>query len=655
MSHFILGSTSHKRFSPVSHQFKYPLYMIDIDISKLDSLNSKGIFFGYNQTGLFSLFDSDYLNRKPLTISEKIQKILEGLEKKYPLYSIRLITIPRFLFKTFKPVNFYLCYSKSNKLRCLIAEVTNTYHETSYYLMDQPEHSKSGLRFSIDKNFHVSPFFEEDGEYTFDVSDHSERFSLQISYFVNNRKCFYADFCGKKKALTSWQAINVLLKYPITSLMIFPRILYQAAKLHYIKKLPARSKPSPSQHNLLRPMSLSRLQKKIIKRIEDACRDLNSGTLTMTLPDSTTLSFGKSKKEPQAKITITNNWFFKSIKSSGEIGLGESYSRGEWDSIHLEKVIEFMIANKSQIQEKFQGSFLINILNKIKHRLRKNTLLKSRQNISEHYDLGNTFYKLFLDTTMMYSSGLFLHETDSLKEAQIQKVERLIDHLQVDEESHVLEIGSGWGYAAIRIAEKYGSTVTTITLSKEQKAHAEALVNKKGLNHLIKVELKDYRSMRGQFDAILSIEMIEAVGHDYLPVFFQACNALLKNNGRLALQTITYPNENYDIYRKGSDFIRKHIFPGGHLPSLGIMETITTTQTNLKKVDSVNIAQSYAKTLAAWREQFSAKEEMLHELGFDNYFYRKWIYYFAYCEAAFKTNYLGCYQLIYKKESANNA
>ncbi len=628
--------------------------MIDIDVNQLESLNSHGLFFGYNKKRIFSLFDSDYLESSALPVSEKIYTILQQKSLHPGIDSIRLVSIPRFIFKSFRPVNFYLCYSKQKELISLLAEVSNTYHETSYYLMDNPVSCKKGYRFSIDKNFHVSPFFEEEGYYEFEVSDNVSDFKITISYLVNDKPSFYADFSGKKRPLTSWQAIKTAVRYPLTLLLVFPRILYQATKLYWIKRLPARPKPIPSNETLLHPMPLSRLEKKIITHIKKGFHNLNHGKLTLLLPDLTSLSFGNSDKDPQAKIVISNTWFFKSVWSGGDIGLGESYMRGEWNSDHVEKVIAFMIINRSCIQSYFRGSFFTAIFNKIKHQLRKNTLGKSKQNIAAHYDLGNTFYQLFLDPTMMYSSGIFLDESNTLEVAQHQKVKRLVSALNLNSASHVLEIGSGWGYAAIYIAKTYGCRVTSITLSKEQKLHADALVNKENLSHLITIKLSDYRSMSGQFDAILSIEMIEAVGHEYLPIFFQTCDRLLTQGGRFSLQSITYPNNEYDQYRKKSDFIRKHIFPGGHLPSLAIMEKITTKKTQLKEVSSLNIAQSYANTLAKWRSNFIAKKEELMMLGFDITFYRKWIFYFAYCEAAFRTNYLGCYQLVYEKGSVNS-
>ncbi len=649
VSSIILGSTSHTRVTPVRHHFKYPLYMLEVDVDNLNQLNQMGLFFGYNRKTLFSIFDSDYLDTSEGTISEKITKVLKQV-KDYPsIDRVKLVTIPRLLIKTFRPVNFYLCYSKDKALVSMVAEVTNSYHESSYYLLDNVADSNKGYRFSINKDFHVSPFFEEKGEYTFDVLDRPQDITISITYRVNHQISFHANFEGRKKVLNRRNALLTLFTYPLTALSVFPRILWQAGKLYLLRQLPARSKPELSTKTTLRSMPLSRFQKYIIKRIEKVCRTGVKGQLVMVLPDQTRRTFGCSEDGPQAHMSILNTWFFRSIQFGGEIGLGESYMRGEWDSEHVETVLEFMVLNEKQLQKTFHGTLIVNMMNRLKHRLRKNTLTKSKKNIAAHYDLGNELYRCFLDETMMYSSGLYEADTDTLNKAQIQKVKQLVHHLQLVKTDHVLEIGSGWAYAAMYMAETHGCRVTTITLSEEQKSYIEDKIKEKGLEHLITVKIQDYRQMTGEFDAILSIEMLEAVGHAFLRVFYETCHHLLKEKGRLVLQTITYPDDKYDTYCQETDFIQKHIFPGGHLPSLGILEAIRTTRTRFKKQEAINIAQSYAKTLAAWRKAFEASKETLLTLGFDTTRYRKWIYYFASCEAAFKTDYLGCYQIVYEK------
>ena len=342
---------------------------------------------------------------------------------------------------------------------------------------------------------------------------------------------------------------------------------------------------------------------------------------------------------------------FKTIKRGGEIGLGESYMKGEWSSPAPEKVIEYMILNMPKLRAHMKGKWFVWIKNVLSHRLRKNTKKNSRINIADHYDLGNDFYELFLDETMMYSSGHYVSKSDTLHDAQRQKVARLINQLQLKDGDHVLEIGSGWGYVAIEMAKSCDCKVDTITLSVEQKAYVEKRVAAAGLSDRISVELIDYRDKQGQYDAIVSVEMIEAVGHEFLSTYFVACNRLLKQSGRFALQAITYPDAFYDEYKNNTDFIREYIFPGGHLPCLGIIDKITKNQTQLTEINRFNIAQGYADTLRDWRQRFNAQQSMVLQMGFNDVFCRKWDYYFAYCEAAFRTDYLGCYQLVFEKNN----
>ncbi|RAP29515.1 hypothetical protein DID78_03475 [Candidatus Marinamargulisbacteria bacterium SCGC AG-343-D04] len=645
MTNIITGFTTHARFKPKKHVFSYPLYMLGIEISSLPQLN-KTFFTGYNKQRVLSVFDSDYLDNSDQTLGQKVDKLTQHFSHKNDIKKTVLITIPRLFFKTFRPVSFYMCYGEGDEYLGMFAEVTNTYKESYFYTVEQ---NGDAQRVVVDKNFHVSPFFEEKGEYEFSVYNTDSRLEIGITYIIDGEKVFYADFKGNKKHFNGVQLTKLLILYPLTALLVFPRILIQAFCLSFIKKIKHYSKPELKGESVLRNMPLSIIQKKVLKTIKEKCKHLEKGKLDITLLDKSSMSLGSSLENVQAKMTILNNNFFNSIKSSGEIGLGESYIRGEWDSSKVESVVEFMIANKQKLEQLFNGNILIKMLNVVKHRLRRNSKKNSKKNIAEHYDLGNDFYQLFLDETMMYSSGLFSSESDSLEKAQKQKVSRLIDGLKLKKNDHVLEIGSGWGYTAVEMAKRYQCKVTTVTLSEEQLAYTQNLIEKEKLTHLVEVKLQDYRLVEGHFDAIVSIEMIEAVGHEFLQQYFEVCNALLKPGGRFALQSITYPQQSYKEYCGRTDFIRKHIFPGGHLPSVELIMDILDKNTTLKTIESLNIAQSYATTLSKWKQTFIDQKESLFNQGFDEYFFRKWIYYFSYCEAAFRSDFLGCYQFHFEK------
>lgn len=645
----IVGSTEHIRYLPTPHRFRYPLYMVDIDIETLVEHDTSTTFFGYNRWNIFAIHDADYLMPTTDSLAAKIRLLLSQFSFVSLVHSVRLVTIPRFLFNTFKPVSFYLCYDKAKILVGMIAEVSNTYRETHYYQLEAMDQSTNGTRFVVDKNFHVSPFFDDDGQYHFRVDDRSDSFGIHIRYERQGATVFYANFTGKSYAPHPWRILKTVVTHPLTCAAVFPRILLQAAMLYWFKRLPAKSKPIPSQLGALRGMPLSWLSRQVLRRLTAVCNDRSIGRLDLTLPDGSIHTFGTEETGPSAKMHIRHNKFFKTILTGGEIGLGESFFQGEWDSEDPTAVIQYLIANKQALEAEFSGSFLKNVWNLIQHRQRKNTQHMSKKNIEAHYDLGNDFYGLFLDSSMMYSSGLFDTPSCTLENAQRRKVDRLLDELNLSESDHVLEIGSGWGFAAARIVERFKCKVTTITLSNEQYDHTLKKVQDLNLQDRVTILIQDYRNMTGTFDAILSIEMIEAVGETYLPEFFRVCHNCLKKGGRFALQAITYPNEYYNDYCRSSDFIRKHIFPGGHLPSLGRMASIIQSTTTLRQVASLNIAQSYARTLAIWRDHFSKKKDALIAMGFDLSFYRKWYYYFAYCDAAFRSDYLGCYQLTYVK------
>ena len=644
MCKLIIGHTEHNRVN--TNKFKYPLYMLEVDTSQLKQLNAKTLI-GYNQTNLLSIHDSDFLYDNNKSIDEKIRPILKEYKRHQSIEKTILITIPRFIKKTFRPVNFFLSYDKHNELIGMIAEVTNTYKESYFYKVEKNEQSK---RIIIDKEFHVSPFFEEKGSYEFNIIDNHNTFEVHMNYEIDGKKIFYANFVGKKYELTKKMIAKITIQYPLTCLLVYPRILYQAAILKFKKKLNHFSKPNLPKNNVLRHQPVTMFQNIVLKKLRNNGKKIKFGQCNITFPNIEPIHLGNKKNGIQANINVQSMSFLKSVQTSGEIGLGESYMKGEWTSNKPANVIAFMIENKKQLDKSFNGVFYKTISNIIKHRKKHNSKKNSKKNIQEHYDLGNDFYKLFLDNTMIYSSGLFKNKKDTLEDSQKQKVDTLISKLNIKENDHVLEIGSGWGYTALTLAQQYKCKVTTITLSHEQKKYTEELIKKNNCDHLITVKIEDYRTVKGEFDAIISIEMIEAVGHKYLSNYFEVCNNRLKKNGVLAIQAITYPDKYYKHYNNGTDFIRKHIFPGGHLPSLEIIKKIINKHTQLDEFNKLNIAQSYATTLTHWRDSLLSKKDQLYKMGFSDAFINKWDYYFAYCEAAFSTDYLGCYQLHYKKK-----
>ena len=655
-SSIIWGQTTHKRFGEGAHFFSYPLYMIDVDLD--DILANRPLGLSMNQWGVFSLHDTDFLGAGSGSIRDKCQTILNQLDRSWDAHRIQLLTIPRYFMKVFRPVSFYLVYDQADTLRGALAEVTNTYKETIYYASDfgsqNTEKSDSNtLTFSVDKTFHVSPFYDEEGEYYFKIVNNDHKTSVVIDYLKHEKKVFSATFSGRKKSLTTWNLIVTAAYYPLTALLSLPRIYWQAYQLYYKKKHPARSKPMLKGDHVIQTMPMTWLQTRVWKKLTRHLNQTSWGCITFILPDDSRHSFGDSESDHSAIVQIHHQWFFNQIALNGEIGFGEAYMKGFWSSPNIADVVEFFIQNKPHFESLMTGNIVSRFLQKRFHASKKNTKLMSKQNIEDHYDLGNRFYQLFLDSSMMYSSAVYPSDNATLDDAQAHKIDRLVDKLQCESNHHVLEIGSGWGSVAIALAKRSGCQVTTLTLSDEQYEYVQRRIESENLEDQVTVLLKDYRDMTGQFDRIISVEMIEAVGYDYLNGYFKQVSDLLCQGGRFVLQAITYPDEAYDTYKSGSDFIRRHIFPGGHLPSLAHMASIVRDVTELKLDVSENIALSYARTLADWHHRFDDKLDHVKALGFSESFIRKWKYYFSFCEAAFKSQFLGTYQQVYVKESAS--
>ncbi len=379
------------------------------------------------------------------------------------------------------------------------------------------------------------------------------------------------------------------------------------------------------------------------------------GTLEVIFKDKTTKLYGEKNLEDKITLEIYNNRFFIKTVLYGDIGFAESFIDRDFETSNLTKLIELALLNAKYLgtTSENEKNKLINLMpffNRFKHSLRRNSKTNARKNISAHYDLSNDFYKLMLDKTMMYSSAVFENKDQDLYDAQKNKLEKLSSKLNIKEGSKILEIGSGWGAMAIHLAKDKKCDVTTVTLSVEQKKLCKERFKKEGIEDKIDILLKDYRDLKGEFDAIIAVEMFEAVGREYFHIFFKKCQELLKPSGVLVLQVITIPDQRYKAYSKGSDFIQKYIFPGGHLPSiLKILET-TSKHTRLNLNHLEEFTEHYAKTLNIWHENFENNLDEVKKLGFDDYFIRMWKMYLNYCEAGFLTRNINLHQLVFTRD-----
>ena len=362
---------------------------------------------------------------------------------------------------------------------------------------------------------------------------------------------------------------------------------------------------------------------------------INYGYLELTTFDGEALKFGNPNDKLQANILIKKPNFNYNLIRGGSIGFAESYMRGEFETNNLSNLIE-LTARNIEIIHKFSGLLDFSIINYVKNKIIKNTKSRSKENIAKHYDLGNDFFSLWLDETLTYSSAIFNDDTKSLSEAQNNKYQKLIDLIKPNNGDKVLEIGCGWGGFAEYLGKKYDVKLDCITISKKQFDFAKERIFKCGLNEKVNIEIKDYRDLNDKYNSIASIEMIEAVGQNYLEGYFKTIKTNLSDGGKAAIQAITIDDKLFDRYKNKQDFIQKYIFPGGFLPNKNSINRYVSDN-GLAINSYISYADHYANTLSIWRNEFLKKWDLIKHQGFDLTFKRMWEFYLSYCEAGFKS------------------
>ena len=371
------------------------------------------------------------------------------------------------------------------------------------------------------------------------------------------------------------------------------------------------------------------------KLVFSILKKINYGYLEITAFDGSILKFGNPKDSLKSNLIIRKSNFTYNLIRGGSIGFAESYMRGEFETDNLSNLIELTARNIKLIY-KFSGLLDLPVINFVKNKIIKNTKSRSKDNIAKHYDLGNDFFSLWLDDTLTYSSAIFEDENVNLSEAQNNKYQKLIDLLKPKNGDKVLEIGCGWGGFAEYIGKKYDVKLDCITISKKQYEYSKERIHKCGLNEKVNIEIKDYRDLSGKYNSIASIEMIEAVGQNYLDSYFKTIKGNLSNGGKAAIQAITIDDSLYDRYKNKQDFIQKYIFPGGFLPNKNSINKYVSDN-DLTVNSYISYADDYASTLAIWKDEFNKKWELIKNQGFDLTFKRMWEFYLSYCEAGFKS------------------
>lgn len=355
-----------------------------------------------------------------------------------------------------------------------------------------------------------------------------------------------------------------------------------------------------------------------------------------------TLQCGNSA-EPAATVDVHDDRFYTTLAAGGAVGASEAYMQGMWTCDQLTLLVRVLLRNTSVLRGLGNAAYK-KPLYKLLHLMNRDSVDGSKKNISAHYDLGNKLFENFLDPTMTYSSGFFEQSDSTMQQASTAKLDRICQKLALNESDHVVEIGTGWGSFALHAARNYNCKITTTTISEEQYQLACQRVKDAGLQDRIEIVKKDYRLLTGQYDKLVSIEMIEAVGLAYLGNYFEKCASLLKPAGKMLIQAITIADQQYEFSKRNVDFIQRYIFPGGALPSVTALTNTATNETDLRMTALEDITGHYATTMRKWREKFYLNVEQITELGYDNRFLRMWEYYLCYCEGGFEEKSIGCVQ-----------
>ncbi|OMQ25713.1 SAM-dependent methyltransferase [Serratia oryzae] len=403
---------------------------------------------------------------------------------------------------------------------------------------------------------------------------------------------------------------------------------------------------SSQEYSLSRSTAIAGRSKGARRIIFTLLQQLQGGGLLLREPGIGETQFGDANAPLQAEVEVYDLRVYRRLLLGGSIAAGESYIDGDWSSPNLTGLLQ-LLASNMRLVDKLEArlSWLTAPWHGLVHLLRRNSQRQARRNIAAHYDLGNDFYQQFLDREMLYSSALYHESEMTLEQAQQAKMRRLCEQLDLQPEDHLLEIGTGWGALAEFAAREYGCRVTTTTISQEQYDYACQRIEQAGLGDRVTLLFEDYRQLSGQYDKLVSVEMIEAVGKRFLPLFVKRCQQLLKPKGKMVLQAITITDQRYQQYSRSVDFIQRYVFPGGFLPSVTALCETLTRHSDLVMCDLFDIGRDYARTLQEWRQRFEHHWPSLHSQGFDERFQRLWRFYLCYCEAGFLARTISTVQL----------
>jgi cyclopropane-fatty-acyl-phospholipid synthase len=661
-------SISHERHLKKHHSFQYRFMLLVLDLDELDHIDRSSRLFGLNRFRPVSILERDFLSPGSQGIKEKLLSLLKS---KTPAIiprdsTVLLVTSARVMGHVFNPVSLYFVFNQSRELVCSVAEVNNTFGDKHVYVLEKPENPGDfPARYSANKAFHVSPFFDLSGRYAFKFSDVRKELDISISLIKDGQTALEARLWqnGPARSLNDANLLRTWMSHPLAPNLAYMRILRQALSLYLVKKMPVFTRPDPEN-----PMTIRTMKEKtgFVDRVAQSLvmgnlGKIRKGRLVLELPDGTVHAFGGVEPGPVCRMHIIDSLFFRKILKKEDVGLGEAYTMGMWTTDDLTELIKLLIMNMDLMSYKENWGFAGRSLHKAmvlgKRMIPDNDPEGSRKNIQTHYDLSNDFFVKFLDPTMTYSCAVFedLEElkssgkgvsTTELEKAQERKYALVARAAGIKPGDHVLELGCGWGGFAVFAATNLGCRVHAVTISEKQYQHVQELISTRGFEDRISLSLEDYRRLRGEYDALVSIEMLEAVGHRYHPDFFRAVDRLLKPGGLACIQTITIIDQRYETYRKTRDWISTYIFPGGLLPSLDRITSVLGAHTSLAIAGIRDIGPHYGPTLAAWKRRFLENREDITAMGFDENFIRTWEYYFSICQAGFNQRHIRNLQIV---------
>jgi cyclopropane-fatty-acyl-phospholipid synthase len=661
------GTLLHARTSPARNVFRYPVCFYGLDLDELPELDRRLALFGYNRPNVLTFRDGDHLGDPARPVKENVLAHLAANGIDLTGGRVVLLTNLRLLGHVFNPVSYFYCYDAGGALAAILAEVGNTFGERHPYLLTESNRVRDGARLVYEhpKRMHVSPFFGMDQTYRFSFTEPGERVHAGVGIVEGGERPFWAELTGVRRPLTNARLARALARYPLMSQQVTGLIHWQAVKLA-MKKVPFHHKPrfSPGEGSRLAPppAPASSAPRRGLRPLPPARRSPVTpvarraalwglghparGRVTVRLPDGTTPTAGDPATGPDVTVTVTSKNLWRRLATRGRLAIGESYVAGDWRADDLVGLLEILAVTAEDVRRRPPASWLMEAQRRRPRLPTRADLPGARRDIQYHYDLGNDLYALFLDDTWTYSCAVFDRPGMSLEEAQRAKYARICAKLGLGPGDHVLEIGCGWGGFALHAAREHGCRVTGLTLSEEQAALARERIAGAGLADRVDIRLQDYRTLEGRFTHVASIEMLEAIGHRQLPVYFAAVDRLLAPGGVACIQTIAVPDQRYERYRRGNDWIRQYVFPGALIPSLDAITRAMTRSSELIVEGVENIGVHYAETLRLWRERFLANREAVLALGYDERFIRTWEFYLAFCEAGFRTRALHDYQLV---------